>query len=79
MTAPKQLPDVRKDKGYKSESEQYANRQMDHLKVADVEAAIARAYLDGAQSALRVGYLLAEEDYKKTINYYKKQIENGKH
>ena len=50
---------------------------MESLKAADIEKAIARAYLDGAQSAIRIGYLLAEQDYKETIKFYKDQYEKG--
>lgn len=77
MSAPKNLPDVRNDEGYKKDSKQYAGRQMESLKAADIEKAIARAYLDGAQSAIRIGYLLAEQDYKETIKFYKDQYEKG--
>ena len=39
-----------------------------------MEEALSKAYLYGAQSAVRVGYLLADKDWEETVNYYKKQI-----
>lgn len=62
MAAPKQLPLVSNDKGYKKSAKDYANKKVKGLKVSDIENALARAYLDGAQSATRIGYLLAEKD-----------------
>ncbi len=40
-----------------------------------MQLAARKAYLRGAQSAVRIGYLLAEKDYKEVIRYYRKQIE----
>ena len=82
---PKQLPNVRDDKGYQQEATEFAKRAMAQginpvpLKRPDclqewLEYTIKEAYLRGAQSAIRIGYRLAEEDYKETIMYYKKQI-----
>ena len=76
MAATKTLPDIHNDKGYVKDSEDYAKRQMQNLKVGSIEKALARAYLDGAQSAIRIGYLLAEKDYEETIKYYKQQIKD---
>lgn len=81
---PKQLPDVRTDKGYQTEVKDYAKRVMSYKlplmeSLQDIQAAIEKAlsdaYLYGANSAIRIGYRLAEEDYKEVITYYKKQIE----
>lgn len=76
MAAVKTLPDIHNDKGYVKDSEDYAKRQIQNLKVGDIEKALSRAYLDGAQSAIRIGYLLAEKDYEETIKYYKQQIKD---
>ncbi len=86
---PKQLPSVRDDKGYQKEATEFARQAMANginpvpLKRPDqlgewLEYIIKEAYLRGAQSAIRIGYLLAEEDYKEAIGYYKKQIEELK-
>ena len=72
----KTLPNIHNDKGYVKDSEDYAKRQIQNLKVGDIEKALPRAYLDGAQSAIRIGYLLAEKDYKETIKFYKQQIKD---
>lgn len=56
------MPLVSNDKGYKKSAKDYANKKVKGLKVSDIENALARAYLDGAQSATRIGYLLAEKD-----------------
>lgn len=83
---PKQLPSVRDDKGYQKEAEEFAKQAMEnrinpvpltkpiHLQEW-LESIIKEAYLRGAQSAIRIGYRLAEEDYKETIAYYKRQNE----
>ena len=76
MAAAKTLPDIHNDKGYVKDNEDYAKRQIQNLKVDSIEKALARAYLDGAQSAIRIGYLLAEKDYEETIKYYKQQIKD---
>lgn len=76
MAATKTLSDIHNDKGYVKDSEDYAKRQIQNLKISGIEKALARAYLDGAQSAIRVGYLLAEKDYEETIKYYKQQIKD---
>lgn len=77
MPMPKQLPCVTNDAGYQEESRLYAKRILECLKVSDIEKAIARAYLDGAQSSIRTGYMLAEQDYEKTIKYYKDKCNNN--
>ena len=74
MAAPKQLPLVHDDKGYQKSAKDYANKWVKDLKVSDIENALARAYLDGAQSAIKVGYLLAEKDFEEVVRYYKSQI-----
>lgn len=82
---PKQLPSVIEDKGYQHEALDFAKRMMEgrgvirpckdfyHLQEW-MEEALVKAYLYGANSAIRIGYRLAEEDYKEVIAYYKKQI-----
>lgn len=81
---PKELPDVRTDKGYRQEAADYAKQVLTYKlpmmkSFQDIPAAMEKAlydaYLLGANSAIRIGYRLAEEDYKETIMYYKKQIE----
>lgn len=74
MVAPKQLPSVHSNRGYKESAKEYATKMVKDLKVSGIENALARAYLDGAQSAIRVGYMLAEEDYKEVIKYYESKI-----
>lgn len=76
MAAAKQLPMVYNDQGYEESAKEYASQKAKDLKVCDIKDALARAYLDGAQSAIKVGYLLAEKDYKETIKYYKQQIKD---
>lgn len=71
----KQLPDVRNYIGYRKESALYAEKRIETLKVSEIEKAIAKAYLDGAQSAICIGYRLAEEDYKEVLRYYKNKSE----
>ena len=46
----KTLPNRHNDKGYVKDSEDYAKRQIQNLKVGDIEKALSRAYLDGAHS-----------------------------
>lgn len=82
---PKQLPSVIEDKGYQNEALGFAKAMMEgkgvlrpcrdfyHLQEW-MEEALVKAYLYGAQSAIRIGYRLAEEDYKETIAYYKMQL-----
>lgn len=82
---PKQLPSAIGDKGYQHEALDFAKRMMEgngvirpckdlyHLQEW-MEEALVKAYLYGANSAIRIGYRLAEEDYKEAIAYYKKQI-----
>ena len=68
MPAPFQLPSVYSDKGYQQSSRNYAKQKMTDLSVAGIEDALAKAYLDGAQSAIRVGYLIAEKEISKLKN-----------
>ena len=70
----KQLPSVHNDKGFVDDSQRYARKVIDRLKLSDVEKALSRAYLDGAQAALRLGYVLAEEEYKTVIHDYQRKI-----
>ena len=70
----KQLPSVHNDKGFVDDSQRYAKKVIDRLKLSDVEKALSRAYLDGAQAALRLGYILAEEEYKTVVFHYQQQI-----
>lgn len=81
---PKQLPSVRDDNGYQKEATEFARQAMEQginpvpLKKPSrlqewLEATIKEAYLRGAQSAIRIGYRLAEEDYKEMITAYKKK------
>lgn len=39
-----------------------------------MEEALSKAYLHGAQSAVRVGYLLADKDWEEVVRDYTKQI-----
>lgn len=39
-----------------------------------MEEALSKAYLYGAQSAVRVGYLLADKDWEETYKGLKNQI-----
>lgn len=82
---PKQLPSVADDRGYQEEARQYATQLMacKGLMLAPksmcdipewIDKALQKAYLSGAQSAIRIGYRLAENDFKETIDYYKRQI-----
>ena len=82
---PKQLPSVIWDKGYQHEALCFAKLMMEGKGVIRpckdlfhlhewMEEALVKAYLYGANSAIRIGYRLAEEDYKEAIAYYKKQI-----
>lgn len=76
MAAPKQMPLVYNDQGYKESAKEYANNKAKDLKVSDINEALARAYLDGAQSAIKVGYALAEKDFEEVVKYYKQQIKD---
>lgn len=80
---PQELPRVADDKGYQDEARLYAVNTM--RKIAPMydltnwmQKSIERAYLDGAQSSIRIGYHLAEKEYIKVINYYKKQLKELK-
>lgn len=77
----KQFPDIRSDKGYQIEAADYAHRAMNTLgQTASVrlfetiEKELSKAYLYGAQSAIRIGYRLADQDYHEVIRDYEKQI-----
>lgn len=82
---PKQLPNVMNDKGYQHEARDFAKKMMEgkgvlypckdfyHLQEW-MEEALSKAYLYGAQSAVRVGYLLADKDWEETYKGLKKEI-----
>ena len=82
---PKQLPNVMNDQGYQKSARDFAKKMMECKGILYpckdfnhfsewMEEALSKAYLYGAQSALRAGYLLADKDWEETVNYYKKQI-----
>ena len=82
---PKQLPSVMDDKGYQTEAREFAKRLMEGKGVVRpckdfnhlqewMEEALCAAYLYGAQSAVRIGYLLADKDWAETVKFYKKQL-----
>lgn len=82
---PKQLPNVMDDQGYQKSAHDFAKKIMECKGILYpckdfnhfsewMEEALSKAYLYGAQSALRVGYLLADKDWEETVKYYKKQI-----
>lgn len=82
---PKQLPNVADDRGYQKDARQcaadlmaYKGLMLPPKSMFDIsewiDNALQKAYLSGAQSAVRIGYRLAEEDFKETIGYYKRQI-----
>lgn len=78
------------DRGYQEDAKKFAIDMMSCNSVLSrppksmfeiqewVEEALQKAYLRGAQSAIRVGYLIAEKDYKEVIGYYKRQIDELK-
>ena len=70
------MPLVYNDQGYKESAKEYAAQKAKDLKVSDIKDALARAYLDGAQSAIKVGYALAEKDFEEVVKYYKQQIKD---
>lgn len=71
----KQLPNISDDKGFVQESKTYAKRVLERIKVVDIEDALSKAFLFGAQRSIQIGYLLGEKDSEETIRYYKKQVE----
>ena len=83
---PRQLPDVRSDKGYQNEAREFARKIMRGMIPCKdlnnfpnwLEDVITTAYLYGAQSAIRIGYHLCDNDWEATINMYKRQIEELK-
>lgn len=85
----KELPNVMNDRGYQQDAQNFAKKIMggngfispckDFNHFAEwMESALSKAYLYGAQSAIRVGYLLADKDWEETVGYYKQQIEELK-
>lgn len=81
---PKQLPNVMDDKGYQTDAREFAKKimeckiihapsDMNHFQEW-LEKALTKAYLYGAQSAVRVGYLLADKDWEETYIELKKEI-----
>lgn len=82
---PKELPSVMNDAGYKKDARDFAKRMMECRGILYpcmdfnhfqewMEEALSKAYLYGAQSAIRVGYLLADKDWEETYKGLKKQI-----
>lgn len=82
---PKQLPNVMNDKGYQKDAHDFAKKIMECKGILGpckdmnhfqewMEEALSRAYLYGAQSAVRVGYLLADKDWEETYKGLKKEI-----
>ena len=82
---PKQLPNVMNDKGYQKDARDFAKKimeckgiiypckDMNHFQVW-MEEALSKAYLYGAQSAVRVGYLLSDKDWEEIYKGLKKEI-----
>ena len=82
---PKQLPNVMNDKGYQKDARDFAKKMMacngilypckdmNHFQEW-MEEALSKAYLYGAQSAVRVGYLLSDKDWEETYKGLKKEI-----
>lgn len=71
----KQLPNISDDKGFVQERKDYAKRVLERIKVVDIEDALSKAFLFGAQRSLQIGYMLGEKDSEEAIRYYKKQLE----
>lgn len=82
---PKELPNVMNDAGYKKDAHDFAKKMMECKGIIYpckdlnhfqewMEEALSKAYLYGAQSAVRVGYLLAEKDWEEAYKGLKKQI-----
>lgn len=81
----KELPNVMNDIGYQKDARDFAKKIMgcngllfpckdfNHFQEW-MEEALSKAYLYGAQSAVRVGYLLADKDWEETYKGLKKQI-----
>ncbi len=81
----KELPNVMNDRGYQKDARDFAKKIMgcngllfpckdfNHFQEW-MEEALSKAYLYGAQSAVRVGYLLADKDWEETYKGLKKQI-----
>lgn len=73
------------DKGYQKDARDFAKKMMgcngllypckdfNHFQEW-MEEALLKAYLYGAQSAVRVGYLLADKDWEEVVRDYTKQI-----
>ena len=85
----KQLPNVMNDKGYRKDARDFAKKMMacngilypckDMYHFQEwMEEALSKAYLYGAQSAVRVGYLLADKDWEETYKGLKKEIDELK-
>lgn len=82
---PKQLPNVMNDMGYQKDARDFAKKMMacngilypckdfNHFQEW-MEEALSKAYLYGAQSAVRVGYLLSDKDWEETCKGLKKEI-----
>lgn len=81
----KQLPNVMNDMGYQKDARDFAKKMIEGKGVLSpckdlnhfsewMEEALSKAYLHGAQSAVRVGYLLADKDWEEVVRDYTKQI-----
>lgn len=81
----KQLPNVMNDMGYQKDARDFAKKMMEGKGVLSpckdlnhfsewMEEALSKAYLHGAQSAVRVGYFLADKDWEEVVRDYTKQI-----
>lgn len=85
----KELPNVMNDKGYQKDARNFAKKMMECNGILYpckdfnhfpewMEEALSKAYLYGAQSAVRVGYLLADKDWEETVSDFKIQINDLK-
>lgn len=57
---PKQLPDIRADKGFQEDARNYAKGVYQFLRCDGIEKALADAFLIGAQRGFSVGYRYCE-------------------
>lgn len=64
---PRQMPNVHDDEGFKIDAKLYTDKSIIHHRLDSIAAAIAEAYLDGAQRGLQIGYKLAERDYEQLL------------
>lgn len=66
------LPSVYEDAAFRHEAESYAANFMKRTTAADLERAVADAYLDGAQKGVRIGFQLCDKRHER------KEIERKK-